>query len=320
MARLNPILGFSVKIVERTGRTLRSHFPQSSLWDGAPCGRDKCITCTQGAEMLPPCTRKSLVYENVCALCNKGAGAKGELTQINTNIPSIYVGETSRTIKERAGEHWAAAQGSKQQKEGSHMTKHMEMYHGGQEPEFVMRVVKFYRSALSRQTGEAVRIAKRGGAGSILNSKSEYNRCYIPRLRVEEQDVIKEMEKLEEQELSTVRELLDEEDHTWAKNKHQIRAEGARSQITKAKGSSTKRSGKEQLNTRRSKKLKYSIVNENWGEKKEGAPEQQMAPPQVLPALLPTSSLPQAPKPTATPPRCPKNNPVTQMTALKHRR
>ena len=43
MNRLAPILGFTVKIVERNGSSLKSHFPQSSLWDGAPCGRTTCI-------------------------------------------------------------------------------------------------------------------------------------------------------------------------------------------------------------------------------------------------------------------------------------
>ena len=31
------------------------------------------------------------------------------------------------------------------------------------EPTFIMRVVQFHRSALSRQTGETVRIMRRGG-------------------------------------------------------------------------------------------------------------------------------------------------------------
>ena len=165
MTRLAPILGFKVKVVERTGSSLKSQFPQSSLWDGAPCGRENCITCTQGAEMLPPCTRKSLVYENVCSICNKGAKDKGELKDVDPLIPSVYVGETSRTVQERAREHWAATRGSSKEVEGSHMVKHMQQYHDGREPEFIMRVVEFHRSALSRQTGEAVRIMRRGEQG-----------------------------------------------------------------------------------------------------------------------------------------------------------
>ena len=73
---LAPSLGFNVKVVERNGSSLRSKFPLSNLWKGAQCGREECTTCTQGAEKLPPCTRKSVLYENVCSICIVGAGAK----------------------------------------------------------------------------------------------------------------------------------------------------------------------------------------------------------------------------------------------------
>ena len=63
-----------------------------------------------------------------------------------------------------------------------------------------MRVVKNYRSALSRQIGEAVRIRRRGGAGCILNSKSEFDRCQIPRLIIEEQDEETVKKRKEEEE------------------------------------------------------------------------------------------------------------------------
>ena len=55
----------------------------------------------------------------------EGAGAKKELVNVNPEIASIYVGETSRTIQERAMEHWADTRGAKGV-EGSHMLKHME--------------------------------------------------------------------------------------------------------------------------------------------------------------------------------------------------
>ena len=43
-----------------------------------------------------------------------------------------------------------------------------------------MKVVKYHRSALSRQGGEAIRIQRRGLA--TLNSRGEFNRCSIQRL------------------------------------------------------------------------------------------------------------------------------------------
>ena len=63
-----------------------------------------------------------------------------------------------------------------------------------------MRVVRSYKTALSRQIGEAVRIRRRGGAGLILNSKSEYNRCKIPRLVLEELDE-EQIKAMEDKEL-----------------------------------------------------------------------------------------------------------------------
>ena len=48
-----------------------------------------------------------------------------------------------------------------------------------------MKVVGFHRTALSRQVGEAVRIMRRG---IVLNSKSEFSRCKISRLSLEQLD------------------------------------------------------------------------------------------------------------------------------------
>ena len=132
--------------------------------------------------MLLHCTKSSLVYENLCKLCNPGAGSQKELEVVKTEVPSLYVGETSRSVYERSREHWGAWRA---RQDNSHILKHQELAHGaGGKPDFIMRVVRFYKTALSRQVGEAVRIQRRGGQGAILNSKSEYDRCRLPRLVV----------------------------------------------------------------------------------------------------------------------------------------
>ena len=59
---------------------------------------------------------------------------------------------------------------------------------GEHHPKFTMKVVKFYKTALARQVAEAVCIRRRGREGAILNSRGEFNRCYIPRLKVEEEE------------------------------------------------------------------------------------------------------------------------------------
>ena len=125
--RLAPILGFKIKIVERAGTPLRNSFPLNNLWEGMMCGREECVPCTQGAELLPQCTQPSLVYENVCKSCNTGASEKKEQPQFRSDIPTVYVGETSRSLFERTREHWGAWQSKK---EDSHMLRHQVGVHG----------------------------------------------------------------------------------------------------------------------------------------------------------------------------------------------
>ena len=64
-----------------------------------------------------------------------------------------------------------------------------------------MKVVGSFRDALSRQLSEAVRIDLRGGG--VLNSKTEYSRCRVPRLVVDMEEW-KRKKTEEKKELGTV--------------------------------------------------------------------------------------------------------------------
>ena len=81
-----------------------------------------------------------------------------------------------------------------------------------------MRTVRFFRTALSRQIGEACRIMLRGGAGAILNSKSEFDRCKIPRLILQDQDE-EEIRKQEEQLLKEDIDSEEEQAEGWRLSK-----------------------------------------------------------------------------------------------------
>ena len=72
-----------------------------------------------------------------------------------------------------------------------------------------------------------MRIRTKGGQGSILNSKSEFDRCYIPRLVVEEK-AIKEMEQRGLHEHQQVLELLKEGNEGWTQDKLKTRDNKAR--------------------------------------------------------------------------------------------
>ena len=84
------------------------------------------MTCNQDTEDKPPCTKRSLVYEHICVKCNPDARKKGPLVEMNMNIPSIYVGETARSIQERVLEHWSSYRAGNAD---SHILKHMELHH-----------------------------------------------------------------------------------------------------------------------------------------------------------------------------------------------
>ena len=98
-------MGFYIKVVERAGRSIRSLFPLNSLWEGASCGRGEkeCVTCYQGGEVIPDCTKQSVLYENVCAVCIPKASSKEQIREQDLDVgrPALYVGESSRSIAER---------------------------------------------------------------------------------------------------------------------------------------------------------------------------------------------------------------------------
>ena len=107
-----------------------------------------------------------------------------------------YVGETGRSAYERGVEHISDYQNFD---ESSHMLKHYLSCHKDmkmKDVKFGMKVRNSFRSALERQVGEAVAIDVDRRKGMILmNSKSEYNRCTIPRICTKS-----EKEKQEENE------------------------------------------------------------------------------------------------------------------------
>ena len=271
--RIEPTIGFHLKVVERTGLSLQSQFPLTTLWDGAPCGREgECITCYQGAERFPNCTQQSVVYENVCSQCVPSATGNKELKEeeLQGDKPVLYVGETSRSIAERSKEHWALY---KKRGEDSHMVKHQDIVHGGEQADFTMRVVGSFKSALGRQVSEAIRIRRRGGLGNILNSKSEYNRCHIARLRVEDEKEEEEREQETRREQEQIDTLLVKEQEDWKRAKTRNRDEERRETLNRIKKKRTGYEGarnqkriKEGSKEAPSKRRRFALIEEDWGE------------------------------------------------------
>ena len=176
-------------------------------------------------------------------------------------MPSLYVGETCRSVQERAKEHWTDyRRGCKD----SHILKHWVLHHNSEgEPRFIMKVVQHHRSALSRQVGEATRIQRRG---VTLNSKGGYNRSALTRLTLaaEESDVSKEWENGIEKDYTTgmfkKRKEVDRRDRAgnvaggiWKEGKRKADVE----QMGREEG-------------RRRKKRRFEVIKGDWGERDDG--------------------------------------------------
>ena len=110
------------------------------------------------------CGVKSVVYLGVCSLCD----ASHKLNPKEKHR-GVYVGQTYRTLAERAKEHRDKL---KDFSTGSFMFKHWVLEHNEllEAPKFEFSVVKHHKEPLSRMIHEAVLISDKAS----LNSRSEW--------------------------------------------------------------------------------------------------------------------------------------------------
>ena len=135
--------------------------------------------------------KRNIVYETWCITCEERDRKSIEEEDCpeeekQRKIRSIrlhkYIGESSRSFYERGLEHLRDLE---EYKKESHMLKHYFDQHAGEEVSsmrFGCRIIKQASSAFNRQISESVYIQENAKRHSILNSKSEYNRCALPRL------------------------------------------------------------------------------------------------------------------------------------------
>ena len=249
--RISKMTGYKIRIVEKGGQQLRRTLPNTNPWKGMRCERTGCVTCEQGEEVVQDCFKRNVLYESRCVRCEeKDEKEKKDGEDMRCNFPYIYVGETARSINERSKEHW---DDWASRKEDSHIRKHWEDVHQGEEggPEMKFRVAKSFQDCLTRQVSESVRIQLRG---KVLNSKSVYSRCKLPRLVVEgSEDKMEEDKKRTEQE-----------------RKEKLEEEGVLSEQS-LEFRIKKRKDEEVGNVRRgrpSKRRKVGQEPEDWGERK----------------------------------------------------
>ena len=204
--------GNKLKIIERSGTKLIDLIHKSDPWEGQDCGRENCILCETkqrtGRFQGQDCHKRCVVYETWCLTCEE---RERKLIEENENLEEEmrnkmmreiklykYVGETSRSLYERGLEHLRDLE---ELKMDSHMLKHYFDIHGEEEMKemkFGAKIVDKPRKAFDRQISESVTIQNQKKKNHILNSKSEYNRCALPRLTANLGE--KPMEKLVEKQ------------------------------------------------------------------------------------------------------------------------
>ena len=145
----------------------------------------------KGNDDTPYCTKRSIVYETWYETCLQEEIKKIEdefeeeedrKKQIGRIKNYKYIGETARSAYERGDEHQSDRE---KLQEYSHLLKHITKRHRGAKLEkikFGMKFVRQTRSALERQVTESVIIQEEQRDHYLMNSKSEYNKCSLPRL------------------------------------------------------------------------------------------------------------------------------------------
>ena len=179
-AKVSSLTGDKIQHVERAGTKLRYLLVSSDPWSNVKCGSNKCLVCTNPYNTNFSCKKRNVSYKTYCLKCAEEAGAdeKTLKTNVSQNI-QFYFGETFRDASTRGTEHLADYLS---QADDSHMFKHLSDTHPGlKDVKFGMTVVKQHKSSFQRQIFESVLIFR---GKNVLNSKSEFSRCQVPRLSV----------------------------------------------------------------------------------------------------------------------------------------
>ena len=273
--RIVKLTNSKLKIVERAGVKLQDVLTKSNPWKGVDCQRSNCLLChtktKQENAASQDCHKRSLIYETWCITCERLELDKieeqdlgeHEKTELKRKIKKYkYVGETGRSAYERGWEH---LNDLAQLRTSSHMLKHCIGVHENSdmgEIQFGMKVIQYSKSSFERQIRESVQIQAERKDHHLLNSRSEYNRCSVPRLSAQMGD--SEYKKVEKE--------IEEEKRKEEKLEYKIRQ--MRKEKTKARLPPTKASGPAKKR-RKLETTEYVTIEEIWGEPEYTEPEKR---------------------------------------------
>ena len=139
--------GLKVKVVERSGRTIKAALTKSNPFRRNGCIDPACEVCSLGTSVH--CKTREVLYKISCAGVN-------ENQQPCSNVS--YIGETSRSIRERFREHHKKMTHQKlSERKKSFIYDHANEEHGGNIPPVTLEIIeRFTGDAGARQAAEAV--------------------------------------------------------------------------------------------------------------------------------------------------------------------
>ena len=143
--------GLRIRVVEKSGRMLKSIMSRSDPFASKHCGHDKCAVCATSAI---GCKIRDAVYQISCDMCGES-----------------YIGETSRSVGERFSEHYKSYESNK---DSSVFVQHVEEMHGGTiQPLRLDLLARCPGDTMKRQVAEAVYI---NHERLSLNAKEEFGK------------------------------------------------------------------------------------------------------------------------------------------------
>ena len=155
--------GLRIKVVEKTGATLKSELQTSNPFKRRPCGRDDCFVCISGG--TGDCNSAGITYEIKCLS--------------ECNVKDIYKGESADNGYTRGKKQKSDLQA--RNVKNSAPWRHCRDVHNSEMQEFRMSVTKTFKDdAMLRQITEAVQIDSVDPA-RLMNTRAEWNMTRVPR-------------------------------------------------------------------------------------------------------------------------------------------
>ena len=151
--------GLPIRVIEKAGTSIKQLLSRSNPFRSETCSDASCAVCSR-ANKVTNCKTRECLYELKCE-CGES-----------------YIGETSRSAKERISEHFASMTS---QSGDSVLKRHMNSQHGGIQKAVKVEVLATYPDdAMGRQVAESIYI---NTLKPHINAKEEWGNKNQPRRR-----------------------------------------------------------------------------------------------------------------------------------------